>query len=106
MTLDNLFETPATSTIYQAIYSHLWLEGNLSAFITALTDVIKAVISEKACQSVCVSAYLRFPLKNDHTAPFVPCGQELSGVVELDSGDDISWRQQNKNKGRKKEENS
>lgn len=38
-----------------------------------------------------VSEYLRFPLKDDHSAPFVPCGQELSSVVELNSGDDISW---------------
>lgn len=41
--------------------------------------------------SAAVCLYLRFPLKDDHSAPFVPCGQELSGVVELNSGDDISW---------------
>lgn len=40
--------------------------------------------------SAAVCLYLRFPLKDDHSAPFVPCGQELSGVVELNSGDDIS----------------
>lgn len=41
------------------------------------------------CEWLCV--YLRFPLKDDHSAPFVPCCQELSSVVELDSGDDVSW---------------
>ncbi|TNN77703.1 hypothetical protein EYF80_012001 [Liparis tanakae] len=34
---------------------------------------------------------LGFPLKDDHSAPLVPCGQELSSVVELNSGDDVSW---------------
>lgn len=41
--------------------------------------------------SVGVCAYLWFPLKDDNTASLVPCGQELSCVVELNSGDDISW---------------
>lgn len=43
------------------------------------------------CKCWCVCVYLGFPLKDDHSAPFVPCGQELSCVVELNSGDDISW---------------
>lgn len=34
--------------------------------------------------------YLRLPLKDDHSASFVPCGQELPSVVELNSGDYIS----------------
>lgn len=34
--------------------------------------------------------YLRFPLKDDHSASFVPCGKELASVVELNSGDYIS----------------
>ena len=45
------------------------------------------------CVSVGVCAYLWFPLKDDHSAPLVPCGQELSCVVELNSGDDISCRE-------------
>lgn len=66
-------------------------------FIMALTAGMKNCMSV----SVCVSVYLRFPLKDDHSAPLVPCGQELSGVVELNSGDDISWR--GKDGGRERE---
>lgn len=50
------------------------------------------------CVCVCVwghgggvlCVYLRLPLKDDHSASFVPCGQELASVVELNSGDYIS----------------
>lgn len=35
--------------------------------------------------------YLRFPLKDDHSASFVPCGKELASVVKLNSGDYIGW---------------
>lgn len=34
--------------------------------------------------------YLGLPLEDDHSASFVPCGQELASVVELNSGDYIS----------------
>lgn len=43
------------------------------------------------CVYECARLYLGFPLKDDHSAPLVPRGQELSGVVELDGGDDIGW---------------
>lgn len=52
---------------------------------------------------MCVCVYLRFPLKDDHSAPFVPCGQELSCVVELNSGDDISWGETKMEEEREKE---
>lgn len=47
-------------------------------------------------RSINVCSYLWFPLKDDHTASFVPCGQELSCVVELYSGDDIRCSKQDK----------
>lgn len=53
--------------------------------------------------SVLVCKYLRFPLKDDHTAPFVSRGQELSSVVKLNSGDDISWKYKDKDECRKRE---
>lgn len=64
------------------------LEGK-SARLPILSDLEWKIIY--LCVWVVVCVYLRFPLKDDHSAPFVPCRQELSSVVELDSGDDISW---------------
>lgn len=64
------------------------------------------VLHECKCVSVGVvrmCKYLRFPLKDDHTAPFVSRGQELSSVVKLNSGDDISWKHKDKDERRKRE---
>lgn len=35
--------------------------------------------------------HLWFPLEDDNPATLVTCGQQLSGMVELDGRDDISW---------------
>lgn len=45
-------------------------------------------MSVKGWGVLCV--YLGLPLKDDHSASFVPCGKELTSVVELNSGDYIS----------------
>lgn len=79
--------TAGASTIYQSIKTVAG--GERCAVITARKAGMKNWIF--VCMSVGVCVYLRFPLKDDHSAPFVPCGQELSGVIELNSGDDISW---------------
>lgn len=62
--------------------------GGHGAFITPL--ILSALLNLLSV----LCAHLRLPLEDDYAAPFVPCGQELSCVVELNSGDDISWRKQ------------
>lgn len=52
----------------------------------------------------CLGVYLRLPLKDDHSASFVPCGQELASVVKLNSGDYISWRRERSTDGTREKE--
>lgn len=40
--------------------------------------------------------YLWFPLEDNHAATLVTCGQQFPSVVELDSGDDVSLREQHR----------
>lgn len=40
--------------------------------------------------------YLWFPLEDNYPATLVTCGEQFPSVVELDSGDDVSLRKQDR----------